>query len=194
MDLNTRIFLVINRFARDTPWLHPIVSGYAGYGVALFAVLLLAGWWMARSEADPARMAAAVWSPLAVLAALAINQPIAGAVGEIRPCNALQHILVLHCNSDPGFPSDHAVMAGAATVGLWLVSRCLGVLAALASAVMGFARVYVGAHYPLDVLGGFALGAMVSLVGYALARPLLRWLLTIVVRSPLRLLIAPSPN
>ena len=38
--------------------------------------------------------------------------------------------MVLHCNTDAGFPSDHAVMAGAATAGLWLVYRrldCAGV-------------------------------------------------------------------
>ena len=95
---------------------------------------------------------------------------------------------MLHCNTDAGFPSDHAVMAGAATVGLWLVHRRLGVLAALASVIMGFARVYVGAHYPQDVLAGFALGAVVSGAGYVLARPVLRWLLTVVARTPLRLL------
>ena len=29
MDLDTRIFYYINNFARDTPWLHPVVAGYA---------------------------------------------------------------------------------------------------------------------------------------------------------------------
>jgi len=67
--------------------------------------------------------------------------------------------VVLPCNTDPGLPSDHAVMAGAATVGLWLVHRRLGALAASAAVVMGFARVYVGAHYPKYVLVGFMLGA-----------------------------------
>ena len=192
MDLNTRIFNAINHFARDTPWLHAIVAGYANYGTALFAVLMIAGWWTARSAADPAKMAAALWVPLGVLAALAINQPIADAVGEVRPCNALHDIVVLHCNTDAGFPSDHAVMAGAATAGLFLVSRILGLIATLASAAMGFARVYVGAHYPQDVLAGFALGAVVSLVGYLAVRPLLRRLLTVVARTPLRILTVPS--
>jgi undecaprenyl-diphosphatase len=153
---------------------------------------MLAGWWTARSAANPAKMAAALWVPIGVLAALAINQPIADAVGEVRPCNALHDIVVLHCNTDAGFPSDHAVMAGAATAGLFLVSRILGLIAALASAAMGFARVYVGAHYPQDVLAGFALGAVVSLVGYLAVRPLLRRLLTVVARTPLRILTVPS--
>ncbi len=192
MDLDTRVFYAVNHLARDTPWLHAIVSGYASYGIALFAVLMLTAWWIARREANPARMAAAVWTPLGVLIALAINQPIADAVGENRPCNALHDIVVLHCNTDAGFPSDHAVMAGAATVGLWLVSRSLGVLTALAAGVMAFARVYIGAHYPQDVLAGFVLGAVVGLAGYALARTVLRWLLAAVARTPLRFLILPA--
>lgn len=44
MDFDTRIFYDINDFARHTPWLQPIVSGYANYGLGLFAGLLLAGW------------------------------------------------------------------------------------------------------------------------------------------------------
>ena len=190
MNLDSRIFYAINHFARSTPWMHSIVLGYATYGTVLFAALMLAGWWIARSEGDLRRMAVACWAPIGVLVALGINQPVADAVGEVRPCNALHDIVVLHCNTDAGFPSDHAVMAGAATVGLWLVQRQLGVLAVLAAAVMGFARVYVGAHYPQDVLAGFALGAVVSLAGYVLMRSVLLWLLGAVGRSPLRPLIA----
>lgn len=189
MNLDTRIFNAINGFARDTPWLHPIVSGYANYGTLLFALLMLAAWWTARQAGDLHRMTAAVWTPLGVLAALAINQPIADAVAEVRPCNALHDIVVLHCNTDFGLPSDHAVMAGAATAGLWLVSRRLGLLAALASILMGFARVYVGAHYPQDVLAGYALGAAVGLGGYLVARPVLHRLLAAVARGPLQVLV-----
>ena len=189
MNLETRIFYAINHFARDTPWLHSVVLGYANYGIVLFALLMLGGWWTARNHRDPSQMAAALWVPLGVLLALAINQPIADAVGEVRPCNALHDIVVLHCNTDAGFPSDHAVMAGATTAGLWLVHRRLGALAAAAALLMGFARVYVGAHYPQDVLAGFVLGAAVSLAGYALARPALRWLIGVVGRSPLRVLV-----
>lgn len=94
----------INNFARDTPWLHPVVAGYAEDGVVLFASFLLAGWWIARRTNNPSAMAAAVWAPLGVLAAVAINQPIADTINATRPCNALPHIVVLHCNTDGGFP------------------------------------------------------------------------------------------
>ena len=193
MNLDTRIFYVINGFARNTPWLQPVVAGYANNGILVFAALMIAGWWVARKSSGPAAMAAALWTPLGVLAALVVYDPIALAVNETRPCNALHDIVVLHCNTDSGFPSDHAVMAGAVVAGLCLVSWRLGAVAAAAAAVMAFARVYVGAHYPDDVLAGLALGAAVSLGGYVLARPLLTRMLALLENGPLRILIAPAP-
>jgi undecaprenyl-diphosphatase len=189
MDLDTRIFYDINNFARDTPWLHPVVAGYANDGVVLFAGFLLVGWWIARRTNNLSAMTAALWAPLGVLAAVAINQPIADSINATRPCNALPHIVVLHCNTDGGFPSDHAMMAGAVTAGVWLVNRRLGVVAAIAAIVMALARVYVGAHYPQDVVAGLALGAALSVAGYLLARPLLSWLVLRAKKTRLRPLI-----
>lgn len=100
--------------------------------------------------------------------------------------------MILHCNTDAGFPSDHTVMAGAAAAGLWLVHRRLAVLAAVAAVVMAFARVYIAAHYPQDVLAGLALGAAVSLVGFYLARPLVTRLLALLARTPLRILLTDT--
>jgi undecaprenyl-diphosphatase len=167
--MDDRIFQAVNGFARATPWLHGALRGYANYGVVVFAVLLAAGWWVARQRGSG--MSAAVWAPLGMLLAVAVNQPIVAAVGERRPYAALPHILVLATPStDPSFPSDHATMAGAVAAALFLVDRWLGAIATVAAALMGFARVYIAAHYPQDVLAGFAVGALVTVLGYALLR------------------------
>ena len=171
--LDDLLFTDVNDLARHTGWLHGAVLGYATYGVVLFAALLLTGLWLRRNGTDRA-LAAAGWAPVAVLLAVALNQPLVGAFAEGRPYTTHPGLLVLaHRSSDFSFPSDHAVMAGAATAGLWLVSRALGALATVAALVMAFARVYIAAHYPWDVAAGLASGALVALLGWVLLRRLL---------------------
>jgi membrane-associated phospholipid phosphatase len=167
-SLDDRLLTDVNGFARSTPWLHGLVLGYATYGVVLFAVLLLAGVLRSRTGANRS-LAAAGWACLVPLVAVGVNQPIGSFLDEARPYTTHPQLLVLASrSSDFSFPSDHAVMAGAAAAALWLVSRRLGAIATIAALVMAFARVYVAAHYPWDVVAGLLLGASVSLVGWAL--------------------------
>ncbi|MCW2643052.1 MAG: rane-associated phospholipid phosphatase [Dactylosporangium sp.] len=191
--VDDRLLEAINRFARDTPGLHVLVNGYASYGIAVFALLLLTGWWTARHSNDPARMATALCAGAAVLVAVALNQPIVHAVARPRPYTTHHDLLVLaHRSTDPSFPSDHAAMAGAAAVGLLLASWRLGTIAVAAAIAMAGARVYIGAHYPSDVAVGLALGGVVAVVFYALARAALTRLVVAAGRTRLRPLLAPS--
>ena len=177
--MNRWMFEQVNGFAKATPWLHTPALAYAKYGVAVFAVLLVAGWWTARRAGDARWMAAALPAGASVLLAVAVNQPIVNSVREARPYTALPHILVLaDRSSDFSFPSDHATMAGATAIGVWLVSRRLGLIAAIAALVMAFSRVYIAAHYPADVAAGLLLGGAVAAALWALLRHLLPPLIT----------------
>jgi membrane-associated phospholipid phosphatase len=168
--LDDRLLTGANDLARHTGWLHGAVLGYATYGLVVFAALLLAGLWLHRTGTDRA-LAAAGWAPLAVLLAVGLNQPLVSGIAEARPYTTHPGLLVLaHRSADFSFPSDHAVMAGAAAAALWLVSRILGALATVAALVMAFARVYIAAHYPWDVAAGLVLGALVALLGWLLLR------------------------
>ncbi|HVV12070.1 phosphatase PAP2 family protein [Amycolatopsis sp.] len=186
----------INAFARATPWLHGVLYGYATYGVALFAVLLLAGSWTARRAGDPARVAAAVWAVVGTILAVGINQPIVGAVHEARPYTAMSGLLVLADRStDFSFPSDHATMAGAVAAGLYLARRrVLAWIATVAAVLIAFARVYIAAHYPQDVAAGLVVGAVVVVLGWVLFRKVLIGLVRLLGRTPLRPLVAAASS
>ncbi len=60
------------------------------------------------------------------------------------------------------FPSNHAAIAAAAAVALLFVSRLLGAVAGVAAVAMAGSRVWVGLHYPHDVLAGVLVGGLVA--------------------------------
>ena len=155
-------FRAFNDFARHTAWLHGVAKLFANDGVVLFGLLLVAGVLLNRGVGLRA-LTRSLLAGAGVLVAVAVNQPLVHAVAEERPYARWPDVLVLvHRSTDPSFPSDHAVMAGATAVGLLLSRRRLGWVAVPLALLMAADRVYVGAHYPGDVLAGLALGSLVA--------------------------------
>jgi undecaprenyl-diphosphatase len=186
-------FRVVNDFARDTTWLHGFMEFAAKDGILLLGLALLAGWWLGRRSDSPRRVAMAVWSALAALVAVALVQPIASAADEQRPFVALPHVLRLITHArDAGFPSDHATAAGAVAAGLFFVSWRLGAVTTLWAMLIAFSRVYVGVHYPQDVVAGLALGATVAVIGAFLIVPILTRIAAWLTTTPLRVLVVAS--
>jgi undecaprenyl-diphosphatase len=72
------------------------------------------------------------------------------------------------------FPSGHAATSFAGAVALALLVRRAVPAIFLLAALVAFSRIYIGVHYPLDVLGGAALGAVVA-PAVLLAIRLPRW-------------------
>jgi undecaprenyl-diphosphatase len=65
-------------------------------------------------------------------------------------------------NGAYGFPSNHAINMGAAAATLTVAYPAGAVVWAAAAALVSYSRVYVGAHYPSDVLAGLALGLAIG--------------------------------
>ncbi|MFF3890952.1 phosphatase PAP2 family protein [Streptomyces sp. NPDC001914] len=180
----------INGLAKHTPhWFDRIMEFVGEWGLLLAMVLLIVWCWATvrrRGGSDAAAtVAALVWAPLAAGVALLVNVPIRGFVERPRPFVDHQGLDVLvGGKTDFSFVSDHATITMAMGVGLFVAHRKFG-LAGLALALLeGFCRVFMGVHYPTDVIGGFALGTAVALLLSPLAMALLTPVMKAVETAP----------
>ncbi|MFF4146107.1 phosphatase PAP2 family protein [Streptomyces sp. NPDC001698] len=157
---------VVDLARRSPAWWDDMVTVWSAYGLAVFAVLMLAVWWRSR-RVDAGTAVTALAVPLVVVLAYAVNSLVKLLVHEVRPCRTLHVVTLEACpaRTDWSFPSNHAAIAAAAAVALLLVSRRLGAIACVAAVAMAASRVWVGAHYPHDVAAGLLTGALVAYVG-----------------------------
>ena len=87
------------------------------------------------------------------------NSLIKPLVGRIRPCNALENVhLLINCTRSFSFPSSHATNMFTGMMILSFIYRKLRIAFWVIAVMVAYSRIYVGVHYPLDVLGGIILG------------------------------------
>ncbi|MGW7410394.1 phosphatase PAP2 family protein [Streptomyces sp. NPDC054833] len=182
----------INGLAKSAPnWFDRVMEFVGEYGLLLAMVLLVVWcWWSVRRRAGSAdeaasSVAALVWAPLAAAIAVLVNVPIRGFVERPRPFRDHQGLAVLVSGkTDYSFVSDHATITMALGVGLFVANRRFGIAGIGLALFEGFCRVYMGVHYPTDVVGGFALGTAVVLLLSPPAMALLTPVTKAVARSP----------
>ncbi|MFE3073763.1 phosphatase PAP2 family protein [Streptomyces sp. NPDC059247] len=171
------------------PWSDRVMAFVGEYGILLALVLVVLWcWWSVRGRGTPADSVSAaaglVWAPLAAGIALLVNIPIRDFVERPRPFEDHEGLEVLVAGkTDFSFVSDHATLAMALAVGVFVAHRGFGLAAIGLALAEGFTRVYLGVHYPTDVIGGLALGTAVALLLAPPALALLTPLLSAVARS-----------
>jgi undecaprenyl-diphosphatase len=160
------LFNWLNGFAGHTPWLDALMIVCAKYAPVVFALVLLGCWLRWR----PDWQRAAALAGVAALLALGIGQLVGMAFPRARPYAVTAATVLVPHAPDTSFPSDHAILALAVTVVLATASQRLALWLAGFSLLVLISRVYIGVHYPTDVLGGALLGALGGWLTLRLAR------------------------
>jgi len=181
--MDYRLYHAINQFVFEHDWLGRFLGFVETWAVPAFAVATFALWFFAR-PGGPRKWKLASASALAS-AALALL--IARVIGTIwlreRPFAAHPDAHVWGSRShDPSFPSDHASAAFGIAFAVFLFDRVVGSIFIAAATVIAVGRVFVGAHYPADVLAGTLVGLGAALLVVRLGRPLIEWMVRLVER------------
>jgi membrane-associated phospholipid phosphatase len=131
----------------------------------------------------------AVTTAIVTFAADGVSFGVKDLVSRTRPFVAHPQIHPLYVVHSSSFPAGHAATAFAgATFLTWVAPRLWPLFFSLATAI-GFSRVYVGVHYPTDVVAGAAIGALVAGVAIVGVRLAARWKAAAAV-APQRRLVA----
>ncbi len=98
------------------------------------------------------------------LLATLLSQVLKRSLNRARPTSAIEGFTALAENPDAfSFPSGHTSAAFSVAVAFGGAPFGLGPLSLLMATGIGLSRVYLGAHYPLDVAAGVALGSVAGL-------------------------------
>ena len=156
LNLDGGLLLAIQELHQ--PWLDPIVSGFTKLGdIGLLWIVLSLGMLCWR----PTRKAGALALAALVLGSLCTNVFLKHLVARPRPWLSLP-LVPLVAERDPNsFPSGHTCAAFAAGMSwLWALPGRWRWFAPVLAVCMGLSRLYVGVHYPSDVLAGAAVGTL----------------------------------
>lgn len=163
MSFDLALQQAVNGWAGLSPGVDRVMAFLADKSPYVYALLLL--WaYLAPGRARRRRRRLAVSAGLAAVAALAVNGLIGWAWYRPRPFlvrPASVHVLVRH-GADPSFPSDHAALAFALAAALWELGAAWGWPLLALGAAVAVARVFVGVHWPTDVLAGAAIGLVLG--------------------------------
>lgn len=196
-EFSADLYRSVTEFADGTPsWLHTVAEVGTDAGLLVFVALFAVGWWRARAG-DARAMGLALAAPFAVVAAYLISEVSKTFIQEERPCRAVEgavHIAACPAPGDWSFPSNHATIAAASAAVIVVAWRRMAPWVLPLAALMAFSRVFVGVHYPHDVVAGFVLGVVAApLAAVALAaalRPLVAQMRGVAVGAAL---LGPPP-
>lgn len=156
--VDAQLFAVLTAGPDAPGWL-VLLAGF----VATWIVPVVAGGFLLAWVLGHGRMALldAVASGLLGLGAV---QAIGFMLYRPRPFEVGQGLNLMQHLPENSFPSDHATLMFALAFSLILSRRVAGWALLLLAIAVGWGRVYLGAHWPGDILGGAVLGAVCAVV------------------------------
>ena len=181
LALNNHLFLLLNAAATASPISVLLAKVIASQLIYAIPLVLLALWiW-----GEPDNRTGLASTAIAAVLALGANQLASLLWYEPRPFMiGLGHTLLAHAPEN-SFPSDHTTFI--LTVGIGLIATrsapTWGKLVSALGALVAWARIYLGLHFPIDMVASALIACLFGGAAVSLVPLVNRWLMPIVSRT-----------
>ena len=158
MSLNLILFNFVHQFVGRNVFLDDVAVFFANYLIYLLVIGFLV--LVIYENGTRRKLYLFAEGALAVILSRGIlTEVIRFFYHHPRPFDALGFTPLVP-ESGPSFPSGHMTFIFALAMVVWYVNRRWGIWYFILGALMGIARIYVGVHWPLDILGGIVIGVL----------------------------------
>ena len=162
LNLDQNLFLFINSFAGKSPFLDGLAKLMVNefFIPTLLALMVFGIWffWENSKDKDLKQKALVAGFIGVMIGSLVVVSLINNLVQRPRPFEGLEVNLLFYMPTDPSFPSNATVVAFALATGIYLADRRFGWITLILAGFYGFLRIFVGIHFPLDVIVGAIIG------------------------------------
>ncbi|MFJ7752480.1 undecaprenyl-diphosphatase [Peribacillus muralis] len=160
--MNYELFQAVHRHAGHHLFMDGFMVFITEKALIIYAIALLLMWFLGSRIYKKTVLLAALTGFLGLL----LNLIISKIYFEPRPfVTHLVDVLIYH-TADASFPSDHTTGAFSLAFAVLFRHRKIGLGMLLLAVLTGISRIYVGHHYPIDVMGSIVVGMLVSVFIY----------------------------
>lgn len=162
--LNYRIFELINNLALKNRVIDNVMIFSSKFLPYMMMLIICATFLISVFKHKPSNRKNAAITVLLIAVNLIINYLIGRLYYDPRPFVNHKVNLLFPYVRDSSFPSDHASATMSTAVGLMRVNRILGWASGILSLLVGFSRIYVGHHYPMDIIGSYLIVILTNIL------------------------------
>jgi undecaprenyl-diphosphatase len=167
-----RVFKAIYSLSLHHHWLGSLFHGIEQASIPFMVLATAALWFLARPGGDRKWKLAAASGFLSAALAFVANFVIHSIWDRPRPyeTHAISH--PWSTSTDASFPSDHASLSLAIAFAVLAFDSAAGAVLVVAAVIIAVGRVFIGAHYPGDILASLTVATAVAIIVIGFARPL----------------------